>query len=257
MDRPLVIGINGCQGSGKSTLADLLRLQFQHRHGLAASALSMDDFYLSRKARQRLAETVHPLLMTRGVPGTHDVALMTRTLDDLMAGATDVPLPRFDKALDDPVPEREWQTTTSPLEMLILEGWCLGTEPQEAAALRESVNRLEAEEDPDGDWRRYVNRQLAERYQPLYEKVDLWIMLKAPSFDHVYRWRLEQEQKLAQRPENGSSDNHVMTPRQLARFISLFQRLTVHSLQTLPQRVHYLYALDARRNVVSFSRPMP
>ncbi len=253
--RPLIIGINGCQGSGKSTLAGLLQLLFQHQYGLSAIALSIDDFYLSRRERQRLADDIHPLLMTRGVPGTHDVGLMARTLDGLVRGDSPVAIPRFDKVVDDPIPEEEWRTVTPPLDMIVIEGWCLGTPPQDEAVLREPVNRLEADEDPDRRWRRYVNRQIVEHYQPLYQKVDAWIMLRAPSFDGVYRWRLEQEQKLAQQLADSASENRVMSPQEVARFIACFQRLTVHSLQTLPQRVHYLYELDAQREIASSSRP--
>ncbi len=250
LGRPLIIGINGSQGSGKSTLASLLQWLFQHRHGLSAIALSIDDFYLSHSERQRLAHEVHPLLATRGVPGTHDVGLMARTLEGLSRGDSRVSIPRFDKATDDPFPQEEWQRVTPPLDMSIIEGWCLGTPPQDESALLEPINELEAEEDPDGRWRRYVNRQIAEQYQPLYQQVDAWIMLKAPSFDCVYQWRLEQEQKLAQRLAESSSKHRVMDSRELARFIAHFQRLTIHGLHVLPPRMHFLYELDAQRGII-------
>jgi pantothenate kinase-related protein Tda10 len=71
--RPLVVGLTGPQGSGKSTLAarlpDLLAAA-----GLNAGVLALDDLYLTKAERQRLAADVHPLFATRGVPGTHDVA---------------------------------------------------------------------------------------------------------------------------------------------------------------------------------------
>lgn len=255
LQRPLLIGINGSQGSGKSTLAALLRELFRTRHGLSAIDLSIDDFYLPREERQRLAADVHPLLATRGVPGTHDIPLMECTLRALTQGNCPVAIPRFDKASDDRVPQQEWQHLDAPLDMVILEGWCLGTPPQDEAALQQPVNELEANEDPDGRWRHYVNRQIVEHYQPLYKLIDIWAMLEAPSFDCVFQWRLEQEQKLAERVDAGDTDSRVMSAAGVDRFIKHYQRLTIQTLLSLPPRVHYLYELDAERNICSATQP--
>ena len=64
----LCIGMNGAQGSGKSTLARFLQIYFQELHGLSVVILSLDDLYLTRADRIALAEEVHPLFKTRGVP---------------------------------------------------------------------------------------------------------------------------------------------------------------------------------------------
>ncbi len=69
-----VIGIAGAQGSGKSTLVRDLAERLAG-DGLRVATLSLDDLYLTRAVRQDLAARVHPLFATRGVPGTHDVAL--------------------------------------------------------------------------------------------------------------------------------------------------------------------------------------
>ena len=70
----LVVGICGAQGSGKSTLTAVLRKLLEMR-GLRVASLSLDDLYLTRGERRELAARIHPLLATRGVPGTHDVEL--------------------------------------------------------------------------------------------------------------------------------------------------------------------------------------
>jgi D-glycerate 3-kinase len=253
--RPLLIGINGSQGSGKSTLAALLRAIFEARFGLHTIDLSIDDFYLPRDQRLKLAEEVHPLFDTRGVPGTHDIPLLRDTLHALLHGKGSVSIPRFDKALDDRVPEHRWESVEAPLDMVILDGWCLGTPAQDEEELATPVNLLEANEDPEGEWRRYVNQQIIDHYQPLYDQVDIWTMLKAPSFDCVYRWRLEQEKKLAESVADSEATNRVMTPAELARFIEHYQRLTTHTLKSLPQRMHYLFELDAERNIHAATRP--
>src|SRR4051812_33755031 len=72
---PFILGISGLQGSGKSTLATEL-IDAARRRGWSAVSLSLDDVYLTRAERESLARAVHPLLRTRGVPGTHDLTLL-------------------------------------------------------------------------------------------------------------------------------------------------------------------------------------
>ena len=257
--RTLLIGVNGSQGSGKSTLAALLTQLLAKEFGLKAIDLSIDDFYLTRHSRVSLARQIHPLLETRGVPGTHDVSLMCETLQQLTRENSDVSIPRFDKACDDRYPARQWDKVSAPFDIVIVEGWCLGTPAQAEAALHKPVNDLEALEDPDGHWRRYVNQQISGHYQDIYQMMDLWIMLRAPSFACVYQWRLEQEEKLAAKllagDQQNSSRNRVMTAMQISRFIQHYQRLTEHSLDQLPGRVHFLFSLDAGRQIVAYDQP--
>ncbi|RMG32892.1 MAG: hypothetical protein D6720_12475 [Gammaproteobacteria bacterium] len=256
--RPLIVGINGSQGSGKSTLAALLRLLLGEGHGLKVIDLSIDDFYLTRCQREELARRVHPLLVTRGVPGTHDTRLMARTLKCLSGSRVRVPIPRFDKAQDDRVPAEEWAQVQAPMDVVILEGWCLGTPPEAPERLETPINELERIEDLDGVWRRYVNDRIERDYRPVYDRIDIWIMLQAPSFQRVYRWRLEQEEKLARRQAGRSgSGDRIMSAPELARFIQHYQRLTEQALRTLPERVHYLYRLDAERQIIEARCPRP
>ena len=69
-----VVGINGAQGTGKSTLAKLLQ-RLISADGFNVVNLSIDEFYYAGKKREALSRSIHPLLRSRGVPGTHDVAL--------------------------------------------------------------------------------------------------------------------------------------------------------------------------------------
>ena len=68
-DTPLVVGVSGAQGTGKTSLSELLN-EMLAIEGFNVARFSIDDFYLTRKERARLAERYHPLLRTRGVPGT-------------------------------------------------------------------------------------------------------------------------------------------------------------------------------------------
>ena len=252
--RATLVGVNGSQGSGKTTLCAYLCALLQAEYGVRAMALSLDDFYLPRAARTELGVSVHPLLATRGVPGTHDMALLNDTLDALLAldGETAVAVPRFDKAQDDRRPVADWEHVEGGLDVVLLEGWCLGVRPQHTAQLLRPVNALESDEDPTAFWREYVNDSLRRDFLPLYQRIDCWVMLQAPSFDCIYRWRLEQEQKLAR--ATADDKQGVMSDRQIARFIQHYQRLTEHGLATVPASVDYLYTLDDRRSIVA-SRP--
>jgi D-glycerate 3-kinase len=248
--RPVLIALNGCQGSGKSTLSDYLCAALQAECAVKAVALSLDDFYLTLEQRQGLAQTVHPLLATRGVPGTHDMRLLERTLNALLdpVAPESVDIPRFDKSVDDRRPPAHWDRVTGGVDLVLLEGWCLGARPQPVAALAEPVNNLEREEDPQGHWRAYVNEVLATEFEPLYQRIDQWIMLRAPSFDCVLRWRMEQEEKLAARTAADGS-NRIMDAQQVSQFIQYYERLTVVCLEDLPARVHHLYTLDEQRRI--------
>ncbi|KLE35091.1 hypothetical protein [Aurantiacibacter luteus] len=226
---PLIVGINGAQGSGKTTLCRFLELLLGRR-GLRAVTLSIDDIYLTRTERMALARQVHPLFATRGVPGTHSPALGMEVIEAIRAGRA-VTLPRFDKAMDDRAPESV--PVPGPVDVLLFEGWCLGAIPQDEAALAEPVNALEAEEDVDGTWRDTVNRLLGEDYARLFAQVDLLLMLKVGSFAEVRRNRRLQEEKLRARNPGAPGP---MSPAEVDRFLSHFERLTLHMLDAMPAR---------------------
>lgn len=255
-NKPLFIGINGAQGTGKSTLAKLFELCCT-KAGLQVAVLSIDDFYFSKAARAQLAETVHPLLATRGVPGTHDVQQLKSCLSRLMdSQAGTVKIPRFDKAADNPLPEDHWATATLPVELIILEGWFIGLEPEPCEHLLSPVNHLEAIEDGDGSWRNFVNNSLRYDFADLFGHLDSLLMLQAPSFEQVFAWRSLQEEKLKRhRAARGDADTSgVMSPEEIGRFIQHFERLTRHALNTLPGKADWVFHLDSQHRVASKTR---
>ncbi|MEZ0244046.1 MAG: kinase [Sphingomonas sp.] len=232
---PFVLGICGAQGSGKSTIAGVLATRLR-AEGQRVAILSLDDLYLSGTRRQALAETVHPLLRTRGVPGTHDVVRGLQVIAAL-GDAGEVAIPRFDKKCDEPgAPE----VFTGPANVLILEGWCVGARPESEAALAEPVNTLERERDPHGVWRRYVNDQLAGSYRALFGRIDFLALLKAPGFDIVADWRIEQERNAG----------GPMTDAEVCDFVEYYRRLTAHVLRHGAGWADLPIRLDAERRVI-------
>lgn len=246
-----VLGITGTQGSGKSTLASFLHRALSECFGFKVAALSLDDFYLGHAARQALGEHIHPLLQTRGVPGTHEVALAMRTIEHLLNHETEVRIPRFDKASDDRKPEAQWDSLQAPVDLVILEGWCVQAPAQDDAELLEPLNELEQQEDPGGTWRHYVNQQNREVYPALYAYLDKLIMLQAPSFAMVEVWRGRQEDKLraAQAAGTAAAGSKIMDAAQLRRFIQHYERLTLQSLKYLPEQADIVFSLNEAQQI--------
>ncbi|MDG1694705.1 MAG: hypothetical protein P8I13_07630 [Porticoccaceae bacterium] len=253
---PKIIGINGCQGSGKSTLADYLCTIVADRLGVTTVSLSLDDFYLTKAERIHLGSTVHPLLETRGVPGTHDVQLAMDCIHSLVAGQKTV-ITRFDKSIDDRAPVNSLKTTEGKVGLIVLEGWCLGAKPEPLEQLTQPINSLEEQDDRDGIWRNYVNNAIQNDYQALFNLADELIMLQAPSFDTVFHWRQEQEQKMIKRLEKEGMDNRsgVMNKQQIQRFINHFQRVTENILNEMPSRADHLFKLGKTRQITNYSQP--
>lgn len=237
-----VCAIAGLQGSGKSTLAAQV-VALATTRGLRAAALSIDDVYLGRRERLRLARDVHPLLATRGPPGTHDIDLACAVLDAVRAGRA-TRLPRFDKLTDRRLPPSRWRMV-GPLDLLVFEGWCLKVPAQSDTALRRPVNALERDEDPDGTWRRHCNRSLAHDYPALWARLDQLAWLHPPGFDCVPGWRWQQEHAArAARPGRTG-----MTRTEVERFVRVFERVSRQAMRTLPGIAELTLRLDRDRRV--------
>ena len=234
--RPLIVGINGAQGSGKSTLCRFLEVLLKVR-GLRVITLSIDDLYLTRAERAAMAQQVHPLFSTRGVPGTHAVGMALGIVEDMLAGRS-FTLPRFDKASDDRMAEGE--TISGPVDVLLFEGWCVGAKPQDMAALADPINALEAEEDRGGIWRALVNRFLTGDYADLFAQIDLLVMLKVQGFEAVAANRRRQEEKLAVANPGAPG---LMDEAALQRFLSHYERLTRHMLAEMPGRADIVFEI--------------
>ena len=233
------LAISGSQGTGKSTLAQALQILLREQYGKQAVIFSLDDFYLTLAERQQLGEKIHPLLKTRGAPGTHDLELMQRTLTALRAGGP-AELPVFDKSRDDRV---EITRSITSVDLIICEGWCWGARPEEGESLKVPINILEDERDKGGYWRHYVNHRLGD-YQSLFDQ-DFKVFLQVPSLDQVFLWRWRQEQDLARKL--GSA--YTMNQSQVREFIQFYERLTSWMLEDMPARSDLTVTLNKEHSI--------
>lgn len=246
------LGISGAQGTGKSTLSNFIQAYLGVTRDMSVACLSIDDIYLSRTERVELSKKIHPLLFTRGVPGTHDIKLgwsVLESLRNLREGQVTF-MPRFNKALDDRCGEDNWTRIDGPIDLVIFEGWCVGSEAVPDDQLIEPINTLESEEDLDGSWRKYVNEQL-KSYSILFDSLDTLAMLRAPDFESVRRWRLEQERKLASAAKNLNSQ--IMNDDQVDRFVQYFERITLRDLISVSTKADVVLDLGLNHEIRSMS----
>lgn len=242
--RALVLGVSGAQGSGKSTIAALMETAFEAAHGLSAISMSIDDFYLTKAAREELARRVHPLCRTRGVPGTHDTALAIRTIKSLRNARPDTltPIPRFSKLEDDRVPEVEWPRHEGQPDIIILEGWCVGAQYRDPESWGGPINALEAAKDPEGIWWRWSNAHLKDDYKALWALLDVLMFIRVPDFATVVDSRIRQEETLA--AQNPHLATGRMSREQIIEFTAHYERYTLEMREDLPAMCDILLDRD-------------
>jgi len=246
---PIIISFNGAQGSGKSTITHFLSLILKHHFNRQNINISLDDFYFTQQQRIHLSQKIHPLLITRGVPGTHDLKLAINTLNHLKHCSQDNPcyVPVFDKAKDDRKERHDWVKKEAPCDIILFEGWCNHAPTQTDAQLMTAINDLEKNEDPQGIWRCYVNNQLKDYQRYLFSQCDYLFFIKIPSFAKVLEWRSLQEKKLSQ----ASPKNSTMNTYELLRFIQHYERITRSCLNELPLIADTTIELDAEHQIIS------
>ena len=130
--------ISGAQGAGKSTLAILFKLVLEKVYKKKVMLLSIDDYYLSQNQRLKLSKKIHPLLVTRGVPGTHNIKALKKNITDFEKQLFPIAVPIFDK-LKDNISKRK--KIIKAADILLLEGWCCGSAPIANQYLLKNINR--------------------------------------------------------------------------------------------------------------------
>lgn len=93
--------------------------------------LSIDDFYYPHEKMEEVQQQFaqNRLLQGRGLPGTHDIGLAVKTLQQLRKpDSQTVLLPRYDKAAIGGGGDRmaEGLQVECPIDVVLFDGWFLG-----------------------------------------------------------------------------------------------------------------------------------
>ena len=242
------LGLSGGQGAGKTTITSLLNIILTNYFKKKVCIFSIDDFYKTLNDRNKLSKKIHPLLKTRGVPGTHDIKFIINYLKKIKLKKNKViSLPIFDKSIDDRAIKSKWKKINYIPDIIILEGWCVGAKPQTNKLLNKAVNILEKKEDLNLKWRNYVNKQLKNKYKYLFNKMNDIIYMKVPNFSSLQKWRIKQENKL--RLKNIKKKSKIMTNSEVLKFMMTYQRVTQQMFKDLPKIASIVLNLNKNHQI--------
>ncbi len=249
--KPLIIGIAGGQGTGKTTITSIVSLILIKYFKLNVFKISIDDFYKTRKERKFLSSNKHPLLMMRGVPGTHDYKIIINFLKKVKSKKfKSLKLPKFDKSIDDRYKKKYWYEVKSRPDIIILEGWCVGAKAQKISSIIKPINSLERVKDSNLVWRKYVNDQLKTNYKNLFKHINEIIYLRANNFKLLQEWRITQEKRLWLKSTN-KKNLKIMSRGDIINFMQTYQRITQNMFKDVPKYASIIMKLNSNHQISS------
>ena len=112
-------------------------------------------------------------------------------------------MPLYDKSLrggrGDRAPEAAWPVVTGPLQVVLLEGWCLGFRPLADDAAAAAVHpSLPA-----------VNAALRGYAAAIESRADAWVVIRVSDPSWVFAWRLQAEVEMRAAGKPGLTDEQV------------------------------------------------
>jgi len=236
--------ISGSQGIGKSTILRLLEENFTHFYKKKLLSLSLDNYYLSKTKRMHMSTNIQPLLITRGVPGTHDIKKLSSDINKFENSYYPIKIPIFNKLKDER--SKKYKIIDFKTDILILEGWCCGSPPLTAKYLKKNINLLERKFDKTNIWRNYYNHKLKTTYLKLFNRFDHLIYLKAPDFNSVLKWRLKQEKRMT---KNKKNKIYAMNNKQIKNFIQYYEKITKWMIRELPFKSKVVIYVDKNQKI--------
>ena len=249
--RPYFVGLAGGQGTGKTTISSIIKIILTKYFKLRVFRISIDDFYKTRKERKILSKKIHPMLLTRGVPGTHDVNMMSNFFKKTKSKKfKKIKLPTFNKAIDDRFSKKYWYDLRKKPDVIIFEGWCVGAKSEKNLTLKKSLNYLEKTNDQKLIWRKYVIQQLKSKYKKLYSQLNCLIYLKAKNFSLLQKWRFKQERKLWQKSKKNLK-NKIMNKGDVIKFMQTYQRITQNMFKNMPKYASIILNLNSNHQITS------
>ena len=249
--KPYFVGLAGGQGTGKTTVSSLVKIILENYFKLKVFKISIDDFYKTRKERNSLSKRIHPMLMTRGVPGTHDINMMLSFFKKTKnKNFKKMILPSFNKAIDDRFSKKYWYKINQKPDVIIFEGWCVGAKAELNKTLKKPINSIEKINDKKLVWRKYVNLQLRNKYKELYSQLNCMVYLKAKNFNMLQKWRLKQERKLRLKTKKVSS-HKIMSKKNVINFMQTYQRITENMFKNTPKYASIVINLNSNHQIKS------
>ena len=249
--KPFILGLSGGQGSGKTTISSIISIILNKYFKLNVFKISIDDFYKTRKKRLELSKKVHPLLMVRGVPGTHDISIMLDFFKRIKEKKfKSIKLPRFNKATDDRYNKKLWYSVKRRPDVIIFEGWCVGAKAEQNYSLKTPINSLEKLKDQKQIWRRFVNKQLKSKYKKLYDQLNCLLFIKAKNFSLLRQWRIKQEKKLSLKSKR-SNKLKIMSDKEIINFMQTYQRVTQNMFKSVPKYASIILNLNSNHQIKS------
>jgi len=249
--KPYFVGLAGGQGTGKTTTSSLIKIILSKYFKLNVFRISIDDFYKTRKERISLSKRVHPMLLTRGVPGTHDINMMLNFFKNVKSKKFKrLKLPTFNKAIDDRFNKKKWYDLKKRPDVIIFEGWCVGAKSEKRNTLKKTINKMEKTKDQKQIWRKFVNDQLKSKYKKLYSQLNCLIYLKAKDFSLLQKWRLKQERKLWIKSKK-NSNSKIMSKADVLSFMQTYQRITQNMFRHTPKYASIIINLNSNHQIKS------
>tara|TARA_B000000609_G_scaffold145694_1_gene127279 strand:+ start:50 stop:910 length:861 start_codon:yes stop_codon:yes gene_type:complete len=237
----------GSQGIGKSSFINIISKTIEKFYDKKILLLSLDNYYLSKKQRLLLSKKIHKLLVTRGVPGTHDIKKLVKNVKQFNQEKYPITTPQFDKLIDDKIKLNK--TIKTKCDILFLEGWCCGSSEIPKKFLYKNINNLEKINDPKNQWRNFYNKKLKIEYKKLFKLFDELIFLKTSSFDNVYKWRLKQEKT------NQSKNKKLkrMSANEIKVFVQHYEKITKWMIKDLNKKAQIVIQFEKNHKISSIN----
>ena len=239
--------ISGSQGIGKTTILKILEKNFFKFCDKKLLSLSLDDFYFDKTQRKIFSKNIHPLMMTRGVPGTHNVSEILDVLNKFNNSEYPIKIPIFNKLKDSR--NKKLRTINYKKDIIILEGWCCGSPPISKKYLHQNINILEKQFDKKFIWRNYYNNKLKNEYSELFKKFDKLIFFKAPSFSFVLEWRLKQENNI----KINNNSKQGMNKKEIAEFIQHYEKVTRWMMKVLEKKADLIIYINKNQKITKIT----
>ena len=237
----------GSQGIGKSSFINIISKTIEKFYNKKILLLSLDNYYLSKKQRLLLSKKIHKLLVTRGVPGTHNIKELVKNVKQFNQEKYPITTPLFDKLIDDRIKLNK--TIKTKCDILFLEGWCCGSSEIPKKFLYKNINNLEKINDPKNQWRNFYNKKLRIEYKKLFKLFDELIFLKTSSFDNVYKWRLKQEKT------NQSKNKKLkrMSANEIKVFVQHYEKITKWMIKDLNKKAQIVIQFEKNHKISSIN----